>query len=97
MKLTSLRIEPKLSYADVSPSNPMMCKVKIQSDYCVVENQVSDELCKQILDLVSGAIAHEAEEQIHAFVAASSAGLSIEANKTADVEDAEIIDEPDDA
>lgn len=95
MKLTSLRIEPKLSYADVSPSNPMMCKVKIQSENSLVETIVSDELCKQILDLVSGAIAVEAEREMQRFVAESSKGIALTTTHV-DVEDAEVIDEPED-
>ncbi|NNW55477.1 MULTISPECIES: hypothetical protein [unclassified Roseobacter] len=73
LKLHSLTIEPRLSYHDVSPTNPLRAKVKLKSDSTIVESILPDDAMERILEVCQVLIVEGADRAMTEFVNSSRA------------------------
>ncbi len=79
MKLTSLIISPKDSWASPGAKNPLKAVVKLSSEGSTVECVLSEKSLHKMLDLCAQEIAEQAAARVGEFVAAVTA---IEADKS---------------
>lgn len=68
MKITELKIAPKLSWSSVSADNPLVCTVKLASESAIVETVLHGDQIQQVLMLVQGIVADAAQRNVAAFV-----------------------------
>jgi hypothetical protein len=68
MKITELKISPKLSWHPVGSDNPLVCTVKLAGENAVVETALHDDHVRQVLMLVQGVVADAAQRNVAAFV-----------------------------
>jgi hypothetical protein len=68
MKITELKIAPKLSWQPVGSDNPLVCTVTLVGENAVVETALHDDHVRQVLMLVQGIVADAAQRNVAAFV-----------------------------
>ena len=73
LKLHRLTIEPRLSYQDVSPTNPLQAKVKLKSDITIVESILPDDAMERLLKVCQDLIVEGADRAMTEFVNSSRA------------------------
>ncbi len=67
MKLTSLTIGPRDSWSDLSETNPLICRVKLQTDYATVETILNPDCSRRILDICAEEVAQGASDRVNEF------------------------------
>ena len=68
MKLESLSIELKSTYAKAGPENPYIAKLKVSYNENSMQVTLNDETCRRILALAGDEIAQAAQVQIQDFM-----------------------------
>jgi len=68
MKITELKIAPKVPWEVVGRNNPLVCTVKLSSTDVVVQTVLHEDQIEQILMLVQGIVAEAAQRNVAAFV-----------------------------
>ena len=90
LKLHRLTIEPRLSYQDVSPTNPLQAKVKLKSDNIIVESILPDDATERLLKVCQDLIVEGADRAMTEFINSSRALENESAPQIEEYDDDEI-------
>lgn len=72
-KLTQLIIGPVTSYLPISKTNPLIAKIKLESEHSTIETVLSEEVMIKILNLCQEEIVNEAKRNVDEFISTVTA------------------------